>query len=105
MLLEILRKSGEQISFIFHGHKRPFAATSTARYYLWLGIVISLRSGLGQTKRKVLNFVSQIFQEITIFWNFSLESSWYLMLTGVCANMADYWVTPGHHHVSVNATM
>ena len=66
MLLEILRKSGEQISFIFHGHKRPFAATSTARYYLWFGIVISLRSGLCQTERKVLNFVSQIFQEITI---------------------------------------
>ena len=70
MLLEILRKSGEQISFIFHGHKRPFAATSTARYYLWFGIVISLRSGLGLTKRKVLNFVSQISQEITISWNF-----------------------------------
>ena len=64
MLLEILRKSGEQISFIFHGHKRPFAATSTARYYLWLEIVISLRSGLGQTERKFSILFRKFFKKL-----------------------------------------
>ena len=53
----------------------PWSQEAVCRYFY--GKVLPLvwncylfKKGLGQTERKVLNFVSQIFQEITISWNF-----------------------------------